>query len=131
MAGDYVWYRTVHRDVSTELTRTTTQGDATLITATSASHTIFVQRIIVWITTDAAQSWEFEDSAATPVEIAEVTTSPGVNTRWDFDYGEEGTPLTEGTNLVLDVSATGLAGRIKVYAYQRITSPMAVGTNNL
>lgn len=129
--GDYLWYRKVNRDVSTELTMAAATGDTVLITATSASHTIFVQRIIAYITTDAAQSWSFEDTAGTPVQVAVVTTSPGDDTRWDFDFGEEGLPLTEGTNLNLNVSAAGLAGRIKVYAYQRITSAMAVGTNNL
>ena len=130
-AGDYLWFRKVHRDVSTELTATASTGDTTLITVTSASHTIFVQEIIAYITTSAAQSWEFEDTAATPVVIAPVTTSPGDETRWAFDYGPEGYPLTEGTNLRLDVSATGLAGNIKVYAYQRLTAPIAAGTNNL
>ena len=130
-AGDYLWYRKIHRDVSTELTFTASTGDTTLITATSASHTIFVQRIVVWITTDAAQSLSFEDTAGTPVQIAEVTASPGDSTRWDFDYGEEGTPLTEGTNLNMNVSAAGLAGRVKVYAYQRLTAALVVGTNNL
>lgn len=130
-AGDYLWYRRVHRDVSTELTRTAAEGDATLITVTSTSHTIFVQRIIAYITTDAAQSWAFEDDNTTPKKIAEVPTSPGDETRWDFDFGEEGVPLTEGKDLELNVSAAGLAGHVKVYAYQRITSAMTVGTNNL
>ena len=130
-AGDYVWYRKIHRDVSTEFTFLAATGDTTLITATSASHTIFVQRIIVWISTDAAQSMSFEDTAGTPVQNVEIPASPGDSTRWDFDYGEEGFPLTEGTNLNMNVSAAGLAGRVKVYAYQRITSAMAVGTANL
>ena len=130
-AGDYLWYRKTHRDVSTELTMLAGTGDTTLITATSASHTIFVQRIIAYITTDAAQSWSFEDTAGTPVQVAVVTTSPGDDTRWDFDFGEEGLPLTEGTNLNLNVSAAGLAGRIKVYAYQKLTSPVAAGSSNL
>lgn len=131
MADDYSRYRQNYRDVSTELTATATTGDTTLITATSASHSIFVQRIIAYITTDAAVSWEFEDTAATPVVLATITSSPGDETRWDFDYGPEGWQCTEGTNLRLDVSATGLAGNIKVYAYQRLTSPAAAGTTNL
>ena len=130
-AGDYLWFRRIYRDVSTALTATTATGDTVLITATTANHTIFVQRIIVYITTDAAQSWSFEDTAGTPVQVSEIPTSPGDNTRWDFDFGEEGLPLTEGTNLNLNVSATGLAGRIKVYAYQKLTSAAAAGTNNV
>ena len=130
-SGDYLYFRKIHRDVSTELTFTASTDDTVLITATSASHTIYVQRIIGYITTDAAQSIAFQDTAGTPVKIAEITTSPGDETRWDFDFGEEGTPLTVGTNLNMNVSATGLAGHVKVYAYQRITVAMAVGTTNL
>ena len=114
-------YRRFYQDASTEAVIATTDGDTVLITA-KTNHTIFVQRIIVWITTDAAQSWSFEDTATTPLQIAEVTTSPGDSTRWDFDYGDEGTPLTEAKNLNLNVSAAGLAGRIKVYAYQKLTA---------
>lgn len=130
-AGDYLWYRKTHRDVSTELTVTATTGDTVLITATSGSHTIFVQRIIGYVTTDAAQSIAFEDTAATPVVLATITTSPGDETRWDFDYGAEGWPLTAGTNLNMNVSAAGLAGNVKVYAYQRLTAAVAAGTTNL
>lgn len=121
-------YRRFYQDASTELTMATTDGDTVLITARNSSHTIYVQRIIVWITTDAAQSWSFEDTAGTPLQIAEVTTSPGDSTRWDFDYGDEGTPLTEGKNLNLNVSAAGLAGRVKVYAYQKLTAAVAAAS---
>lgn len=133
MPLDAEGYRRTHRDVSTELTVLATTGDTVLITATSASHTIYVQRVIGYITTDAAQSIAFQDTASTPVVIATITTSPGDETRWDFDYGDEGWALTAGTNLNMNVSATGLAGNVKVYAYQRITpgAAMAVGTNNL
>ena len=133
MPLDAASYRSFHRDVSTELTVLAATGDTTLITATSASHQIFVQRIIVYITTDAAQSMAFEDTAGTPVKIAEVPSSPGDETRWDFDYGDEGWALTAGTNLNMNVSAAGLAGIVKVYAYQRITPgvAMAAGTTNL
>ena len=131
MPGDYVKYRQVNRDVSTELTLLAATGDTVLITATSAQHTVYVQRIICYVTTDAAQSIAFQDTASTPVVLATVTTSPGDETRWDFDYGEEGWACTEGTNLNMNVSAAGLAGNIKVYAYQRLSSAQAAGTNNL
>lgn len=129
-SGEYLWYRQHNRDVSTELTVTAATGDTVLVTATTANHTIFVQCIIAYITTDAAQSWSFEDTAGTPVQVGEIPASPGDNTRWPFDWGAEGLPLTEGTNFNLNVSAAGLAGRIKVYAYQRLTSAVAIGTTN-
>lgn len=122
-------YRRFFQDASTDATLTASSGDTTLITARSTSHTIWVQRIIAYITTDAAQSWAFEDST-TGKKIAEVTSSPGDETRWDFDFGDEGIDLTIGENLVLNASAAGLAGHVKVYAYQKLSAAMAAGTTN-
>ena len=127
-SGDYTWYRKTFQDVSADLDATASTGDTTLVTVRNANHTLFIQRIFVWITTDAAQSWSFKDSAGTPIVKAKVPTSPGADTLWTFDYGEEGTPLTEGTNLLLDVSAAGLAGTIKVQAYSKLTSTVAAAS---
>lgn len=120
--GDYLYYRRVYQDVSTELAVAATDDDQTLITVKNANYTIFVQRIIAYITTSGAFSWSFEDSNSPAKKIAGVTNPPGVDTMWTFDYGEEGLPLTQGKNLLLNVSAAGLAGQIKVYAYQRQTA---------
>jgi hypothetical protein len=93
----------------------------TLITALDANRTIYVQRIVVWITTSVAQSLTFQDTAGTPFVIAVVPSSPGANTRFDFDFGPEGIALTKGKNLQAVFSAAGLAGHIVMFAYQ---SPM-------
>lgn len=123
---DAAGYRSFYTDVSMNATIAAATGDTTLISIGSrTSWTIFVQRIIVYITTDAAQSWVFEDDNGTPKKVAEVTTSPGDETRWDFDFGPIGKPLTEGKDLELNVSAAGLAGTIEVYAYRKLTSPIA------
>jgi hypothetical protein len=122
--GDYTKNRVVFKDASTNLVVLAGTGDTTLITARNTSHTVFVQRIIAYITTNAAQSWSFEDSAG--FQIAEIPTSPGDSTRWDFDFGPRGVPLTAGANFLLNVSAAGLAGHIEVDAYQRFTPGVAV-----
>ena len=114
-------WRRWYEDISGELTVAVGTGDTTLVTV-KASHTIFIQRIIFFVTTDAAQSMSFEDSAGTPVQVAEIPASPGDNTRWDFDFGDEGLPLTEAKNFVMNVSAAGLAGRLKWYGYQKRTA---------
>src|SRR3990167_334366 len=88
-----------------------------------ANHRIWVQRIIGYITTDSAQSITFQDDAGTPLVVATITTSPGDETRWDFDYGDVGFPLGENQDLDINVSAAGLAGNITVIAYQ---APSAV-----
>ncbi len=123
-------YRSHYQDVSGQLTATASTDDTTLVTVRNANSTIFVQRVIVYITTDAAVSWSFEDSANTPIKVCKVSTSPGVDTRWDFDFGDIGHSLTEGKNFVLNVSATGLAGSISWYGYSKLTSAVAVGTTN-
>lgn len=94
------------------------QTTTTLITATDSSHTIYVQRIIVTITTDAVQSISFQDSAGSPLVLEVVPTSPGANTRWDFYFGPKGVPLTKGANLTATFSAAGLAGHLEWNAYQ-------------
>lgn len=126
-ARDAAELRNWYRDISGSQIVATDTGDTTLATG-KASHKIFIQRIIAYITTDAAQSWTFQDSADTPQVVAKVTTSPGVDTRWDFDFGEVGMPLTEGKNFVLNVSAAGLAGHIEWYGYLKQSSTVSMDT---
>lgn len=123
-------YRRWNQDVSGHITIAATDDDQTLVTVRNANSTIYVQTVIAYITTDAAQSWSFEDSNGTAKKACKVTTSPGVDTRWQFDFGPRGLPLTEGKNFLLNVSAVGLAGTIEWYGYSRLTSAVAPGTTN-
>lgn len=118
-------YRRFYQDISGSLAVTASTDDTTLVTVRNANHTIYIQRIIAYITTDAAQSWSFEDSNTSAKKIAEVTTSPGDESRWDFDFGDVGVPLTEGKNFLLNVSATGLAGHIEWEGYSKLTAVVA------
>lgn len=113
-------YRRWYRNVSGSRTFTASGDDTTLAANTDTKEQIFVQRLIGYITTDAAVSIVFGDTTPT-VKVAEITTSPGDETRWDFDYGEEGIPLTAGEGLLMNHSATGLAGSVKWYAYKKRT----------
>ena len=106
-------YRNHYSDISGELAVAAATDDSTLVSVRNASYTIFIQRIIFYVTTDAAQSASFEDSNGTPKKVAEIPSSPGDETRWDFDFGEEGLPLTEGKDFKMMVSAAGLAGQLK------------------
>jgi len=85
----------------------------------SANHTIYVQKIVFDVTTDAAQSMTFQDDAGTPVVIATIPASPGKGPQ-TFDFGDAGIPLTKGTNLDIATSGAGLAGRYFVTAYAQI-----------
>ena len=108
----------LHPSADGELDFAASQTTVTLKAAKSASHTIHIQRIIVWIKTDAAQSLTFQDTAGTPIIVCKVTTSPGADTRWDFDFGPRGKTLTVGEDLTATFSAAGLAGHIEWYGYQ-------------
>jgi hypothetical protein len=115
-------YRRFHKNISGSRTFTNTGDDTTLVaTPTDTKESIFIQRIIGYITTDAAQSISFTDTSAT-VKLGEITTSPGDETRWDFDYGDEGIPLTVAEAFIMNHSATGLAGSVKWYGYKRRTA---------
>ena len=121
---DAAGYRSHFQDISGQLIFAAATDDQTLVTVRNASTTLYIQRIIVYVTTDAAQSMAFTDSASTPLKIAEVTASPGDETRWDFDFGDRGIALTEGKNFLANVSAAGLAGNVQWYGYERLTSPL-------
>lgn len=121
-------YRRWNRDLSGSSTFAAAATTTTLSTARNTASTIYIQRIIVYITTDAAQSWAFEDSSGK--RVCQVPTSPGVNTRWEFFFGSIGIPLTEGANFVLTMSAAGLAGSVEWEGYARLTSPVAPGSTN-
>ena len=123
-------YRRFFQDVSGQLVFTASTDDTTLVTVKSTGHTLFIQRIIVYITTDAAQSMVFEDSNSGPRKVAEVPASPGDETRWDFDFGDRGFGLTEGKNFVMNVSAAGLAGHLEWYGYQKLTGVVAASSSN-
>lgn len=125
MARDAQGYRNFYQDISGDTTLAAGGGDATLVTVKDIYHTIYIQRIVVYVDTDAAQSMAFEDSNGTPKKIAEVTTSPGDETRWEFFYGERGIPLTEGKNFVLNVSAAGIAADIIWEGYSKLTAVTA------
>ena len=116
----YKHRRALFGDVATAATYTAASTTATLIAA-KTNFTLYVQRIIVWISTDAAQSWSFQDSS-TAKQVAEVPASPGDSTRWDFDYGSQGIPLTESEGLTVTMSGAGLAGTVVVEAYQKLTA---------
>jgi hypothetical protein len=99
-------------------------GTTNVLIAAKTGFTLFITRILVAITTDAAQTLTFQDSAGTPVVIAKTKSSPGLGPI-EFTFGEDGTPLTEAKSLDLNISAAGLAGRVHVEGYYRRT---AVGT---
>lgn len=111
-------YRTRYTDISGNGTLAAGGGDQTLVTG-KTGWTIYIQRIIAYITTDAAQSASFEDDNGTPKQIANIPASPGDDTRWDFDFGAAGVPLTAAKDFELNVSAAGLAMHFEWEGYSK------------
>jgi hypothetical protein len=115
------WYRGTHVDASVSGVVGTSDASTTAITALSASHTVFVQRLTVVITTSAAQIITVKDSAGTPVVIGSIAASAALGSIYTIDFGARGFALTEGKNLVLAQTA-GPAYSYTVEAYQKLTT---------
>lgn len=93
---------------------------ATLVTGRTG-YTIYVTHISLAVTTDNAATMTLQDSATTPIIIAKSKASPGIGPiLWDF--GDDGTPLTEAKSLALLASGAGLAGRLHIEYYFRQTN---------
>ena len=118
----YNHYQRYGRNVSMNHTFIATDsGTVTLITPVAdnaAQHTIFVQKISVYIKTSVAESATIVDSdGSAPREVAKVPASPGAASKFTWDFGPKGYALTQGKNLTLVFSGAGLAGHLEVEAY--------------
>ena len=115
-------YRALFGDASTS--RTLTASDTTvadLIAVKSTSHTIFVQKVTIGVTTSAAQNWTLQDDATTPIVLAVLPNSASVAPH-EWDFGARGFACTEAKNLDLVVSSAGVAGSVTIEAYQKLTA---------
>lgn len=114
-------YRRVFKNISLDLAFAASQTTIDNLIAGAAKYTIFIQKIVLTITTDAAQTITFQDDAAAPLVIASIPSSPGTGViNWDF--GEIGRALTEGKNLDMVFSAAGLAGEVHIEGYMKPTA---------
>jgi hypothetical protein len=128
--GDYLYHQfTNTRKVVDYDLIAATQNNTSLMAVKDANHTLYIQKIVFSITTHAAHTITFKDGAGTPVPIAvhlgtaaEGAGDPAVVT-WDF--GPTGTALSAGTLLQFSQDAAGMAGRIHVEGYERLSSVIA------
>jgi len=112
-----------HENVSLSYTflAATDYTTATAKIAAKTGHTIYIQRIVLAVTTDNAATQTFQDSASTPILAAKSKASPGLGPiEWDF--GPEGFALTEGKSLDHKMSAAGMAGSVTITAYRKRTT---------
>lgn len=136
-AGDYLHYQFQYRRKIADLTILAATDDQTdLLTVKSGDHRIYIQRIVVSLTTYSAKTWTFQDDANTPVEIAHLSipasapTAGGDSGTIVWDFGPVGTPLTLGKNLDLAMSAAGAAGTVHIEGYEKMEGAVAVASTN-
>jgi hypothetical protein len=91
------------------------------IVAGVAGWTIYIQKILIAVTTDNAATQQIEDNATTPVIAAKTKVSPGIGPI-EFDFGPDGFPLTEGKSLMHRMSAAGMAASVTITGYRTPTA---------
>lgn len=118
------WYRAQYTDKSTHGVVAATDSTTleNVLAVKSANHIIYVQRILLNVTTDAAQSLTFQDDNSSAKIVGKSKASPGLGLHVVADYGAEGIPLTAGKNLDIVFSAAGIAGGYKIEAYEKPVS---------
>ena len=126
MSDGYQKYLTFYQDVSGNSTAVGS-ADATLVTVRNISHSLFLQRAHVQVTSaSAGKTWQLKDSAG--LELTGPFDASTDGAHYDMDFGPEGIQLTEGANLVFDVSAAGATGNISWEAYQKLTAVVAAAS---
>lgn len=89
-----------------------------------ASRTNFelrIQKITVSPVVAAAQTLTFQDNAGTPVKIAVYSGAVSNTTPVTWDFGPHGAGLTVSKELDIVISAAGLAARVHIEGYRRMT----------
>lgn len=122
MSEPYHRKRTFYQSINAAFNILAATDDTTLVTVRNANHTLFLQKLHVEITASSAgKTWTFKDSAGTPILLV-PSIDAGAIAHFDFDFGPDGIPLTQGKNFLLDVSAAGAGGWITWEGYQKLTA---------
>lgn len=132
-------YLTLQRDnsaVVVDLALTGAAVGATVLVPGRASHTIFIQAIIVsHVTHVAGKVVTIQDDAGSPVLVSTVTDQAagvGVRDTDVQDFGPHGIPLTEGQGLavIANTGGSGFVGRLHIEGYRRLTSTINLTTSS-
>ena len=121
--SDYGKWRNFFVDKSRiyALTTAATGTAAAIVPVRASTSTLYIQRILLSVTTDAAQTLTFQDDAGTPLVIAKSPSSPGLGIEIVADFGPGGIALTAGKNLDMVISGAGLGAQVNVEAYEKLT----------
>lgn len=123
MSEPYRRLTSFYQNISGTLNVAAATTTTTLVTGrTDLNETIFLQKVHVEITTGSSgKTWTFQDSNGTPVVLVPSIATDSV-AHFDFDFGPNGIPCTQGKNLVLSISAAGAVGWVSWEGYQKRTA---------
>lgn len=117
--------RTQFQAWATDTTVVATGDPSATLVAAKTGYTHYVTHISVAVTTDNAATLTFQDSASTPIVIAKTKASPGLGPIL-FEFGEDGTALTEAKAFALLASGAGLAARVHCEGYTKQTANLTI-----
>jgi hypothetical protein len=132
MAGDILhWQFQFSRKIADVDILTGTAAYANVLSPKSANHQLFIQKIVLSITTHAADVYTFDDDGAGPPIAAhtDAAAGAGVLSVVEWDFGPTGRPLTVGANLDVSHSSTGVA-IAHIEGYEKLVGPVAAATTN-
>lgn len=127
MAGlDYAFYqRQYHKKNADTDIVVGTQNYADVVAAKNANYRVYIQKIVLSITTHFDGTMTFDDDGTGPPiavytdEATAATTGQG-HVPVVFDFGPEGRPLTIGANLDINQSGAGIVGVVHIEAYEKL-----------
>jgi hypothetical protein len=136
MPGDYVHIQTqsTRRSNRTDV-GAGAQAAVVLLAPRSASHTLFIQRIVWSITTHAGKEMAWtDDHSGTDTTIAahtDAAAGAGVPSVVVWDFGPYGLPLTQGASLTLtgNAAGSGTVGVSWVEGYEKQTGAVSVAAS--
>lgn len=109
--------------VSYSIVAATDYSTANAKIAAKTGYTIYIQRILVNVSTTNAATQLFQDNASTPIIAAGTPATPALGPIV-FDFGGDGFALTESKSLDHKMSGAGLAASITIQAYRKRTAAL-------
>ena len=93
----------------------------------NSNDTYYIQKLHIEITTvnGGGELYTFQDGAGTPIPIVPSIATSAI-AHFDFDFGPEGVPCTQGTSFDLNITAaTGAISWISWEGYKKRTGVTA------
>jgi hypothetical protein len=111
-------YQAVYEPIQYSATFSAAATGTTQVVAAKASHTAYIQSILVSVTTGAAQTYTFQDDSATKV-LAKTKATSVQGDAYLYDFGPSGFPLTSAEGLDMVISGAGTAGAVHIEGYYK------------